>query len=239
MSANKIILVTGSARGIGAAIARAAKSQGMDVILHGKDETPELKHLAAELGCRYVTFDVSNMAAVDEAIAGIDGIDILVNNAGINPSKTFQELSAQDWQDIFSTNVFGVVNVSRAVIASMIKRGAGVIVNLASIKALSSVSGKPAYAASKAAVMRMTASMAEEFAPHGVRVNAVAPGFTETEMTAKSMSPAIKAQIAKVPMKRMAKPSEIAEVVLFLASEKADYITGQTLVVDGGYSIAG
>lgn len=238
MSTDKSILVTGSSRGIGAAIARKAHEAGMRVLLHGRSETDELKRIAEELKSEYVCFDVADAEAVERSLSNRH-IDIVVNNAGINPSKTFQELTLADWHDIFNINVFGVVHVSRAVLPSMKKRKSGIIINIASIKGLSSVSGKPAYAAAKAAVIRMTASMAEEFAPDGVRVNAVAPGFTETEMTTHSMSDSIRAQINQVPLKRMAKPSDIAAAVLFLAGEDAGYITGQTLIVDGGYSIAG
>jgi 3-oxoacyl-[acyl-carrier protein] reductase len=236
MLAHKRILITGSSRGIGAATARLATKYGAEVILHGKSESAELKKLVKELGAAYLVFDVTDEKAVEKEIAKVKKIDVLVNNAGINPSKTFKELTAKDWEEIFKVNVFGVVHVSRAVLRSMKK---GSIVNIASIKALNSVSGKPAYAASKAAVMRMTSSMAEEFAPQGIRVNAVAPGFTETEMTVASMSAKIKAQIDKIPLKRMAKPEEIAEAILFLASDKTAYITGQTIFVDGGYSVAG
>jgi NAD(P)-dependent dehydrogenase (short-subunit alcohol dehydrogenase family) len=234
----KTILVTGSSRGIGAAIARLAKSYGAAVIMHGKDESADLKRIARELDAQIVVFDVADEKAVVRELKKLGTIDILVNNAGINPSKTFEDLTSNDWLDIFAVNVFGVANVSRVVLSDMRKKG-GVIVNIASIKALNSISGKPAYAAAKAAVMRMTSSMAEEFAPWGIRVNAIAPGFTETDMTASTLSPEIKAQIEKIPLKRMAKPEEIAEAVLFLASDKARYITGQTLFVDGGYSVAG
>ena len=165
-------------------------------------------------------------------------IDILVNNAGINPSKTFMQLSPRDWQQIFEINVFGVVNVARAVIPGMLEREGGRIINIASIKGYPHISGKPAYAASKAAVMRITSSLAEEFAPH-ILVNAVAPGFTETEMTAATLSPKIRDQIDKIPLRRMAKPDEIAEIILFLASDKANYITGHTLLVDGGLGVVG
>lgn len=239
MLKNKTILITGSSRGIGAAIARLAKKNGANVVLHGKSESEELKKLAEELDSEYVMFDVSQEASVQEEIKKLGNIDILINNAGINPSKTFLQLENKDWQEIFNVNVFGVVNCSRAVIGGMMEKKSGKIINLASIKAYNTTSGKPAYAASKAAVMRITSSMAEEFAPYNIQINAVAPGFVNTDMLKTTMSPQIKAQIEKIPLKRPAEPEEIAEAVLFLASEKANYITGQTLLVDGGYNIAG
>ena len=231
MLQNKTILITGSSRGIGAAIAMLAKKYGASVILHGRTNSKELKELAKKLDVPYIYCDVADEKSVRQKIKKLKKIDILVNNAGINPSKTFMELTSRDWKEIFETNVFGIVNVSKAVIPQMIKRGGGKIINVASIKGYAHVSGKPAYAASKAAVMRITTSMAEEFARENILVNAVAPGFTDTSMTRATLSPVIQ--------RRKALPEEIAEAVLFLASGKADYITGQIIAVDGGYSIAG
>lgn len=239
MLKNKIILITGSSRGIGAATARLAKKYGATVILHGKTESSELRKLSRELKSSYVVCDVADEHAVKKAVAKLKKIDILVNNAGINPSKTFMQLINDDWQKIFEVNVLGVVNASKAVVAGMMKRRYGKIINIASIKGYPYISGKPAYAASKSAVIRITSSMAEEFAPYNILVNAVAPGFTETEMTKATLSPKIQRQIDKIPLKRVAVPDEIAEAILFLASDKSNYITGQTMVVDGGFSISG
>jgi 3-oxoacyl-[acyl-carrier protein] reductase len=235
MLEDKIILITGSSRGIGAATARLAKNYGAKVILHGKTESDYLRGLARELDSHYIFCDVKNYEEVERKVSELGGIDVLVNNAGINPSKTFMQLTDKDWQEIFDTNFLGVVNFSRAIIPKMLERGHGRIINLASIKGYNHVAGKPAYAASKAAVMRLTSSMALEFAPN-ILVNSIAPGFTETEMTSGSLSPSIKEQIGKIPLKRMAHPEEIAEAILFLASDRASYITGQTILVDGGYS---
>lgn len=239
MLSGTTILITGSSRGIGAAIARLAKSYGATLILHGKSESEALLDLAQELDSRYVVFDVTDEQTTRSEIAKIGSIDVLINNAGINPSKTFDELSLSDWNDIFNTNLHGIVNTSKAVLPSMKHRASGKILNISSIKGLATVSGKPAYAASKAAVMRLTASMAEEFAPFNILINSIAPGFTNTEMTAQTLSPKLQLQIDSIPLRRLAAPEEIAETVLFLASSKANYITGQTFIVDGGYSIAG
>ncbi len=236
MLEHKTILVTGSSRGIGAATARLAKKYRARVILHGKTDSEELRKLGKELDAEYLACEVAEIT--ESSIARFGGIDILVNSAGINQSKTFKELTNDDWREIFETNVIGTVAASRAVIPGMLERGHGSIVNIASIKGYLHVYGKPAYAASKAAVMRLTSSMAEEFAP-AIRINAIAPGFTDTDMTHGTLSPRIKEQIARIPLKRMAKPEEIAEAVLFLASDKATYITGQTLLVDGGLSVVG
>ena len=239
MLENKIILITGSSKGIGATTARLAKNYGANVILHGRTESTSIRDLARELNSGYIFCDVADEASVQREVGRLGTIDILVNNAGINPSKTFMELTNDYWKEIFETNVLGLVNFSRAVILGMIEKNGGRIINIASIKGYNHVAGKPAYAASKAAVMRITSSMAEEFAPYNILVNAVAPGFTKTEMTQATLSPQIQRQIEKIPLKRMANPEEIAEAVLFLAGDKANYITGQTIVVDGGYSING
>ena len=237
MLKDKVILITGSSRGIGAETARLAKQYGAKVILHGKTDSIPLRSLAKELDARYIFCDVTDEEAVKREVHKIGDLEILVNNAGVNPSKTFMQLTSEDWRNIFDVNVMGTVNFSRAVIPEMQKRGYGKIINLASIKGLHHTQAKPAYAAAKAAVIRMTSSMAEELAPHNILVNAVAPGFTETEMTKSTLSPTIQAQIARIPLKRMANPREIAEVILFLASDKSSYITGQTIVVDGGYTL--
>jgi len=239
MLKNKTILITGSSRGIGAATAILAKKYGADVILHGKTDSLKLRNLSKKIHAPYFFCNIADEKIVEKELKKFKKIDILVNNAGINPSKTFLQLTDTDWKEIFDVNVFGLVNVSRAVLPQMVNKKSGKIINIASFKGLNCVSGKPAYAASKAAVMRITSSMAEEFASYNIQINAVAPGFTSTIMTKTSLSPKIKAQIAKIPAKRMAKPKEIAEAVLFLASDKASYITGQTVIVDGGYSIAG
>lgn len=239
MLKDKTILITGSSRGIGEATARRAKKYGAHVILHGKTESEELKRLSKEIDSPYFFCDAANEDAVIKELNKFKNIDILVNNAGVNPSKTFVQLTSEDWRRIFEINVFGIVHFSKAVIPGMLKKGYGKIINIASIKGYPYIVGKPAYAASKAAVIRITSSMAEEFASHNILVNAVAPGFTKTEMSQSTLSPKIQEQIDRIPLKRMAEPEEIAEVILFLASDKSNYITGQTLLVDGGYGIMG
>lgn len=235
MLKGKTILITGSSRGIGAAVASLAKEYGAKVILHGRTESKELKKLSKKLKSSYIVCEAGFEEEVKKAV-GEKKIDILINNAGISISKPFLELTNEDWASVINTNLIGTVNFSKAVLPQMIKRG-GSIVNISSIKGLPGRAGRAAFAASKAALITMTASMAKEFKPK-IRVNCIAPGFTETETTKKDWTERIYKQIKSVPLGRAAKPKEIAEVVLFVASDKANYINGQTIVVDGGYNIA-
>ena len=234
---SKKILITGSSRGIGAAIARLAKEKGYDVLLHGKTTSPSLISLAKELNSKYIIFDVSNENDVIHALSGIDCIDVLINSAGVNISKSFEDLTNNDWKTIYDINVFGLANVTKHVVPIMkSSQYIGKIINIASIKGLYSSVGRVAYASSKAAVINLTTGLAKELAPK-ILVNAVAPGFTSTEMTDNTWSDRIKKQVDSILLKRMANPNEIAEVVMFLSSEKSQYITGQTINIDGGFSI--
>jgi 3-oxoacyl-[acyl-carrier protein] reductase len=233
----KKILITGSSRGIGAAIARLAKEKGYDVLLHGKSPSPYLRNLAIELDSSYITFDVSKENDVRQALSKIECIDVLINSAGVNISKSFKNLTNSDWKTIYDINVFGLANVTRHVVPIMERsKYVGKVINIASIKGLYSSVGRVAYASSKAAVINLTTGLAKELAPK-ILVNAVAPGFTSTEMTENTWSDRIKEQVGNILLQRMADPSEIAEVVLFLSSEASEYITGQTINVDGGFSI--
>ena len=233
----KKILITGSSRGIGAAIARLAKEKGYDVLLHGRTHSSHLINLAKELDSKYIIFDVSKEDEVKQAFSEISRIDVLVNSAGVNISKAFDNLTDSDWKAIYDINLFGLVNVTRHVVPIMKRsQSIGKIINIASIKGLYASVGRVAYASSKAAVINLTTGLAKELAPK-ILVNAVAPGFTSTEMTDNTWSDRIKKQVNNILLKRMADPKEIAEVVLFLSSSANEYITGQTINVDGGFSI--
>ena len=237
----KIILITGSSSGIGAATARLAKEYGAKIILHGKTESEELKKLAKELSCEYIFCDVADKGAVElevqKILKKVKKIDILINSAGIAPRATFLESTDDLWTDIFKVNVLGTVHFCQAVIPQMQKNNYGRIVNIASVRGFNTGSGKPAYSASKAAIVNLTASMSKEFAPN-IFINAVAPGFTDTPMS-KTWDDKVWAKVNTSLLGRVAQPKEIAEVILFLASDKASFITGQTILVDGGYSLSG
>ena len=233
----KVILITGSSRGIGAAIARLAKSQGYEVILHGKTQSSYLLDLAKELNSEYLVFNLSKENEVKQALSRITQIDVLVNSAGVNISKAFDNLTDNDWRAVYDTNLFGLVNVIRHAVPIMKdSKNIGKIVNIASIKGLYASVGRVAYASSKAAVINLTVGLAKELAP-GILVNAVAPGFTNTEMTSNTWSDRIKNQVDNILLKRMCSPEEVAKLVLFLSGGSNEYITGQTINIDGGFSI--
>jgi 3-oxoacyl-[acyl-carrier protein] reductase len=234
---SKTIFITGSSRGIGSEIARLAAKSGYRVILHGKSISSSLTNLASELECEYLNFDICNEQDIVKGLSDLNEIDILVNSAGINISNTFTELSGDDWKKVYSTNVFGLANVIKHSIPLLKKTpGTKKIVNIASIKGLYSSVGRVAYASSKAAVINLTTGLAKELAPD-IIVNAVAPGFTKTDMTQDTWSDRIKSQVDSILLKRMAHPIEVAKLVIFLSSEDNEYITGQTINIDGGFSI--
>ena len=241
MLKDKIILITGSSSGIGAATARLAKGYGANVIVHGKTDSPELDALAKELNAEKIVCDVADKDAVQSEINKIlekvKKIDILVNSAGISLNQKFLESTDEVWLDVFKTNVLGTTHFCQAVIPEMQKNNYGKIINIASIRGFYTTAGNASYSASKAAIINLTSVLAKQFAPN-ILVNAIAPGFTDTPI-AKSWNEQVQVQAISNLLGRLAKPEEIAEAILFLVSDKASFITGQTLLVDGGYSISG
>jgi len=241
---DKVILITGSSRGgMGAAAARIASKQGAKVVLHGRVETDQLKALASELKCEYILCDVTDRLAVEiavtETLNKTGKIDALINCVGMAAAAPFLESDDEHWIDVFKVNVLGTVHFIQAVAPHMLKAKSGRIVNVSSIRGVENMaSGRiTAYSASKAAINNLTAALAKEFAPH-IAVNAVAPGFTMTHMS-NGWTEAVHAQVKTALLNRAAQPEELAETMVFLASDKASFITGQVLVVDGGYGIAG
>ena len=230
------ILITGSSRGIGAALARACYQEGFNVILHGRAKSQDLLNLAKELNSKIIYFDVTNEVELKNSLKQLTKLNILINCAGINISKPFNDLSKADWQSVYDVNVFGLVNVIKYTYPILKKNQLSKIINISSIKGIHSSVGRAAYASSKAAVINITSSLAKEFAPK-IIVNCVSPGFTKTKMTEQTWSERIKNQVESILLGRIADPKEIAEVVLFLCSEKCNYITGQNIIVDGGFSI--
>ncbi|MBL7740803.1 MAG: SDR family oxidoreductase [Chitinophagaceae bacterium] len=240
-----VALVTGGGSGLGLAIAVKFTKSGIDTIIVGRD-AGKLQKAHSQLGehCHPMTCDLSNLASIpafiEKIVARFGQIDILVNNAGINMKKEFTEVTDEEFQNIITTNLCSVFAISREVVKQMLKQGNGSIINISSMAAQYGLPKVIAYSASKTAIDGMTRAMAVELSPKGIRVNAIAPGFIETDMTAKALNtdPERKQKVfGRTPMGYMGKPDDIGEAALFLASDAAKYITGVVLPVDGGNSI--
>ncbi|MCC6449291.1 MAG: 3-oxoacyl-[acyl-carrier-protein] reductase [Candidatus Aureabacteria bacterium] len=242
MLEGKAALVTGGAQGIGREIALRFAREGADLALLDRDaDALEKTRLDAEaLGRRAVALavDISRsdetQAAVNKIVDSMKRIDILVNNAGITRDTFILRMAEADWDAVIAVNLKGAFNVTRAVARTMLRQRAGRIINIASIIGLIGNAGQANYAASKAGLIGFTKSVAKEIASRGITVNAVAPGFIETRMTGV-LPDEIKGRMqAMIPLGRFGAPADVAGAALFLASDLASYITGQTIVVDGG-----
>jgi 3-oxoacyl-[acyl-carrier protein] reductase len=235
----KNALVTGSTRGIGRAIAETLAKSGARVAVVGRD-LQKAKEAAAEVGGGAQGFacDVTDTSAVAKLIADVEAafgsIDILVNNAGITRDNLVMRLKDEDWDAVINANLRGAFAAIRAVSRGMMKRRSGRIINVSSIVGIIGNKGQANYAASKAGLIALTKSVAKELGSRNILVNAVAPGFIETEMTA-AMTPEAREALGKqIALERLGTPQDVAAMVAFLASDLASYITGQVLVVDGG-----
>lgn len=231
--------VTGSTRGIGRAIAEGLYAAGAAVAVVGRD-ADRAAAVAAELGARAAGFgcDVADQAQVEAAIGAAEGalgpVTILVNNAGLTRDNLLLRLSAEDWDAVLDANLKGAFHTTRAVIKGMMKRRGGRIINITSVVGLTGNKGQANYAASKAGLIGFTKSVAKEYASRGILVNCIAPGFIETDMTRALPGEARDALLGQIALGRLGQPADIANAVLFLASDLAGYVTGQVLIVDGG-----
>ena len=241
-------LVTGANRGLGRAFADAIADAGADVVIVGRhdDRNQEAATEVAKRTGRRTTVATGDVTdsddvrrIVDEALAAHERIDILVNNAGVCFHRPALEVPDEEFAEVFDVNVTGLWRMSRAVAPFMIEAGGGSIVNVGSISAMivNRPQWQPAYNASKAAVHQLTKSLAAEWAPHSIRVNAIAPGYVKTEMAPVDEPQFRQHWIEDVPMKRYATPEEIAPSVVYLASDAASFTTGAVLVTDGGYTL--
>ena len=232
-------LVTGSTRGIGRAIAESLAASGARVAVVGRDRG-KAAEAAAAIDVTAVGFaaDVGDPASIAALVSGVETafgqVDILVNNAGLTRDNILFRIKDDDWDTVLDANLRGAFLAIRAASRGMIKRRWGRIINIASIVGITGNKGQANYAASKAGLIGLTKSVAKELGSRNVLVNAVAPGFIETDMTAAMTSEARAALSGQIPLERLGSPRDIAGVVTFLASDYASYITGQTLVVDGG-----
>ncbi|MGB8330908.1 MAG: 3-oxoacyl-ACP reductase family protein [Polyangiales bacterium] len=244
--AGKIAVVTGGSRGIGRATCLALAEAGALVLVNYRsneeaaNETLRLIEAAGGRG-ELLPFDVADADAVDAAIkAAIERhgqIDILVNNAGISIDQLLLRISARDLEMTWATNVNGAVYCAKACIRPMMKKRWGRIINLSSVVAESGNAGQVAYSTSKAAILGLTRTLAREYASRGITVNAIAPGFIDTEMTADLPASARQGIIDRTPLGRIGRPEEVAAAVVFLASDEAGYITGQVVRVNGGMHV--
>ena len=232
-------VVTGSTRGIGRAVAEALAESGARVAIVGRDRE-KAAGVAAEVGRGSAGFacEVSDTAAVAALIAEVEkefgGIDILVNNAGLTRDNLVMRLSDDDWDTVLDANLRGAFAAIRAVSRGMMKKRGGRIINMASVVGINGNKGQADYAASKAGLIGLTKSVAKELGSRNILVNAIAPGFIETEMTDAMTPEARSALNGIIPLGRLGKTADVASMVVFLASDHASYITGQVLVVDGG-----
>jgi 3-oxoacyl-[acyl-carrier protein] reductase len=240
----RVALVTGGSRGIGKAISLALAREGADVVINYIEQKEEANEVVDEIrrvggGALAFQTDVRDFdkvnSMVEQIIEEFGKIDILVNNAGIVRDKTLRKMKKEEWDIVIDTDLNGVFNCIKAVITHMEERKNGKIVNISSVIGEIGNFGQANYAAAKAGVIGLTKSVAKEVARKGITVNAVAPGFTETGML-ETIPESVKEQILKqIPMGRFAIPEDIAKVVVFLASDDANYITGQVINVNGGY----
>ncbi len=238
--AGRVVIITGAAQGIGAACARRFASEDAHVVLVDVDDARG-RALSAELGMLYVHCDVGDKLQVDTAVAKTmqahGGIDVLVNNAGIFKAADFLDVTEEDFDAVLRVNLKGAFLMGQAVARQMAKVGRGNIVNMSSVNGVLAIPTIASYNVSKGGINQLTRVMALALADKGIRVNAVAPGTIATELAAKAVltSDEAKARImSRTPMKRLGEPSEIADVVAWLASDAASYVTGEIVVVDGG-----
>lgn len=239
----KVALVTGASRGIGRACAQALARAGARVALscvrHGEQARQVARRIQDEGGeTRVLSFDVGCKKEVDEGVRSLEqhwgGVDVLVNNAGIVIDGLCVRLSESDWQRVLQVNLSGAFFCAQACVSGMMKRRWGRIINISSVVAETGNGGQTAYAAAKAGLLGLTKSLALELAPRGITVNAVTPGYIDTDMTAALPQQAKQRILEQVPLGRMGRAEDVAEAVAFLAGEEASYITGHTLAVNGG-----
>lgn len=239
----QVAIVTGASRGIGRAVAIALAKVGAKVVINyagNAEAAEEVRKVIVDNGGQAITVkaDVADPDAVEslvkQTIETYGKIDILVNNAGITRDTLLMRMKDEDWDAVINTNLKGIFYCTKAVIKGMMKQRSGKIINMTSVVGLMGNAGQANYAAAKAGVIGFTKSMAKELASRGITVNAIAPGFIATDMT-HGLSEQVKADLeAKIPLNRLGTAEDVAAAVVFLASQSANYITGQTLNVDGG-----
>ncbi len=239
---DKVALITGAARGIGKEIAIAFAKEGANLAICDVDAA-SIDQTVKELGnlgvrCEGFVNDVTNLSQTAEMVNKIldkfNKIDIVVNNAGITRDNLILRMNEEEWDKVISVNLKGTFNCIKAVSRSFLKQRFGKIINIASIIGIMGNAGQANYAASKAGIIGLTKAVAREFASRNINVNAIAPGFIETAMTAKLPKEVQEKMLSAIPLARFGKAQDVANLCIFLASEDSSYITGQTFIIDGG-----
>jgi 3-oxoacyl-[acyl-carrier protein] reductase len=242
----KSCLVTGGSRGIGRAVAVALARAGADVAItyaRSAEAAEEVKAEIEALGRRAMAIqaDAVDGKRADEVIQQIakewERLDVVVNNAGITKDTLIMRMSEEQWDDVITTNLKSVFNYSKAAIRPMMRQRSGSIINVSSVVGISGNAGQTNYAASKAGIIGFTKSLAKEIASRNIRVNAIAPGYIRTEMTGQLSEDVLKAIESSIPMGRSGESDEVADTIVFLASDASRYITGETIRVDGGMAM--
>jgi 3-oxoacyl-[acyl-carrier protein] reductase len=243
--ADKTVLITGANRGIGKAIALRLAREGAQVAIGARNVTTAVAVLdeIADSGGQAIAvpMDVTDSASCEAAVASVlaqwHKIDVLVNNAGITRDALLLRMNEEQWDAVIDTNLKGVYRCSRAVLRPMLKARSGCIINISSVVGITGNAGQANYAAAKAGIIGFTKSLALELAARNIRVNAIAPGYMETEMT-QELAPEQRSQLlSRIPLGKTGRPEDVAAATAFLVSDDAAYVTGQTLVIDGGISL--
>ena len=239
---SRIALVTGGTRGIGAAISVALKNAGYKVIANYFSNDEAAKNFSNQNGIPTVKWDVSNYEACQVAIKSIandyGAPEIVINNAGITRDSMMHKMSIDQWHEVISTNLNSCFNISKCVLDDMRESGFGRIINISSINGQKGQAGQTNYSAAKAGVIGFTKALAQETSTKGITVNAIAPGYIDTEMMLSIPQDVMTNIINAVPVKRLGKPSEIANAVIYLCSDDAGYITGSTININGGQYVS-
>jgi 3-oxoacyl-[acyl-carrier protein] reductase len=238
MFSQRVALITGGSRGIGRAVVKDLRAKNATVYFTYHRHEQAAEETAVQTGAHRLLCPQEDHAAIEKAVEDIvkrEGrLDILVNNAGITSDQYLMMMPIDEWNKVIDTNLNGAFRFAKAVVRPMMTAKKGVIVNVASVSGLVGIGGQTNYAASKGALIAFTRSLAAELGPRGIRVNAVVPGFVETDMTARMPRQVKQQNLARILVKRFGTPEEIAAAVAFLSSDDSSYIIGQALVVDGG-----
>lgn len=235
---SRIVLITGGTTGIGACTARHFKAAGYTVAVNYARNDDAAQAFSKESGIPAFKWDVSNAQAcldgVAQVSASLGDMEILINNAGIIRDKSLQKMSVEEWDSVIDTDLSSCFNMARAVLPAMKEQKFGRVISISSVNGLAGQFGQTNYAAAKAGIIGFSKSLALETARYGITVNVVAPGYTETSMMKDVREDVLKGMIEKIPVGRLARPEEVARAIFFLAQDESEYITGETLSVNGG-----